>query len=198
MATGTWPLGWATDDIVSAAEFAKGIGCISNTTLGADAASIDVTSIVASYAHLIVVGYLRSSVAAVGAQAFMRFNGDSGAAQYTWRDGAASGSGSTGDSAVKTGSDTTTPSSQNIVPGASATAGSYCTLFWLISHYAGTANQKSVTYLGGVGADGTGVYHSCFGGGRWLSTSAINRITVSASSGNLVTGSRLSIYAMGS
>jgi hypothetical protein len=34
-------------------------------------------------------------------------------------------------------------------------------------------------------------------GGMWRSTAAITRITVSAAAGNIVTGSRLSIYAMG-
>jgi hypothetical protein len=51
--SGTWASGWATGDVVTAAEIAKGVGAIYDTTLGIASASIDVTPIVGTYAHLI-------------------------------------------------------------------------------------------------------------------------------------------------
>lgn len=80
--SGSWATGWATGDVVTAAEFAKGVGCIYDTTLGVGAASIDVTGIVGSYAHLLIVAYVRSDTAASATGLLTRFNGDTGA-NYT-------------------------------------------------------------------------------------------------------------------
>ena len=184
MATGTWALGWATNDIVSAAEYGKGAGCIYDTTLGAGAASIDVTSIIGSYAHLLVVGYLRSDTAAVTTGSLLRFNGDS-AANYGWY------------SLIGTASSATaTAITDNVAPiaAATATAGIFTAIEWLIPHYAGTANFKSVVWGGGT-AQTSGNISSAQG--VWRSATAINRITVSAGAGSLITGSRFSIYAFG-
>lgn len=183
----TWLAGWLTGDVVSAAEFAKGIGCISNTTLGADAASVDVTSIPGSYAHLLIIAYLRSSTAAVSTTLVCRFNADSGA-NYSMVDTANT------DAATYIGT------SAQGVPGANSDASAFNAVAILVPHYAGTSMHKSAVLFNGQhskSADAT-ARHNGVAAGRWKSASAITRVTISAGAGNLVTGSRVGIYVMGS
>jgi hypothetical protein len=178
--SGTWALGWATADVVSAAEFAKGVGCIYDTTLGAGAASIDVTGIVGVYAHLKIVAYLRSDTAAVGTDIIVRFNADS-AANYT---------------TVNATQTSINSNAAALMPAASHAANAFGAYEIVIPHYAGTANNKSANAVGATNTTSTTMGAAAFGG-MWRSTAAITRITVSAAAGNIVTGSRLSIYAMG-
>src|SRR4051812_5414990 len=91
MPTGTWPLGWATGDVVTASEFAKGVGAIFDTTVAVAAATIDITPIVATYAHLQlkIVGRGDSGT---GVAVFAKFNNDSGA-NYDHQRNASAGTG---------------------------------------------------------------------------------------------------------
>ncbi len=192
MATGTWALGWASGDIVSAAEYAKSVGCIYDTTLGSGAASIDVTSIIGSYAHLLLVAYLRSTTAAQSTDLVLRFNGDSGA-NYGYAGVGRQTANFNTVTATSLGGGADAP-----IPGASATAGGFGALLMLIPHYANSANHKSAVYMAGQGSGSTTTdLTNAFAAGAWRSTSAINRVTISAAAGNLDTGSRFSIYAMG-
>ncbi len=181
--TGTWSGGWATGDIVLAAEFAKGVGCISDTTLGVGAASIDVTGIIGGYAHLLVVAYLRSTTAALTTDLIIRFNGDSGS-NYT-------GNGTT--------SATSITSANTDMPGASGTSGNFGAYGILIPNYASTTANKPVVMFGNHFDSGsTAMQVGECGGGQWRNTSAIDQVTISAAAGSLDTGSRVSVYVMGS
>ncbi len=181
--TGTWATGWATGDIVLAAEFAKGVGCISDTTLGVGAASVDITGIVGNYAHLLVVVYARSDTAAFSTNLQTRFNGDTGA-NYT---------------GVGTSAATSVTATGTNVHGASATAGLFSSVGILIPNYAGSAADKPAVAFG-TNADtgGSNLLAGVLGGGIWRNTSAITRITISPAAGNFIIGSRVSLYALGS
>ncbi len=181
--TGTWAGGWGTGDIVLAAEFSKGVGCISDTTLGVGAASIDVTGIIGGYAHLLVVAYLRSSTAAYVTDLVVRFNGDSGA-NYTGN------STTTATSITSTNCD---------MPGASATSGNFGAYFIVIPNYANTIANKPAILLGNhFDSSTSNMLTGDVGNGMWRNTSAIDQVTISAAAGSLDTGSRVSVYAMGS
>jgi hypothetical protein len=189
--SGTWSAGWAVGDVVTSAEFKKGVGCIYNTTLGVAAASIDVTGINATYAHLRVVLYGRGDTAATEISVGMRFNGDTAAnydSEYV------QGNGGT-PQAAQTLADTSIAC--GLVAAASATAGVFDGADFVIPAYAGTTGQKVVsgTYTTKRGTAG-GLFAAAFGG-WWRSTAAINQITLFPTAGNFVAGTRLSIYAMG-
>lgn len=193
MPTGTWALGWATNDVVSAAEFAKGVGCIYDTT-SAGAASIDATSLVGTYAHLLVIAYLRSDTAAQSTGVIVRLNNDSGA-NYGSQHAFASGVTASSTSSI---TDTSLFGGVSVVPGASSPASGLGALVIVIPHYAGTANFKSATMDGGFACgSATTDNRVSAAAGIWRSAVAVNRITVSLGAGNIVSGSRLSIYAMG-
>lgn len=181
--SGTWASGWATNDVVSAAEFAKGFGSIYDTTLGVGAANIDITGITGLYAHLLIVAYLRSDTAAFSTDLVLRFNGDSGGNYNANNNGSATSIGAgTGANAA--------------IAAASATASMFSAFAIFIPHYAGTANFKSAI-LPAFDVSSTSLVNGVTRAGVWKSTSAINRITISAAAGNLVTGSRLSLFVMG-
>lgn len=155
-------------------------------TLGSDAASIDTdpTSL-SGYAHLKIILSLRTTNGSAQNQ-LLRFNNDSGA-NYRHRDwvfnsgGTANSAGSSETSAL-IGS----------MPGSGATTGYFAITDIMIPEYASTSKLKQLwhnTYDGGHDAATTG-------GASWLSTSAITRVTVLAAAGNLLAGSRMTIYGM--
>lgn len=189
--SGTWPSGWVAGDVVTAAEFAKGVGAIYNTTLGSAAASVDVTGIIAGYAHLFIVCHLRGDTAATTAQVLMRFNNDSGANYVRQRIDAAStavnASQATGQTSTFVGD----------CPAASATASLDSTHLILVSNYANALSFKSCVsvYFARWAAS---VMEVGVSGGDWASAAAINRVTLLPSAGNFAIGSRVTIYGMGS
>lgn len=190
--TGTWPSGWATGDIETAAEFKKGIGSISDTTLGGSAANIDISSIVGTYAHLFVVVYARGDVAAGSPALWVRFNGDT-AANYDYQQlqstaATVNASESFGVTAITAG----------LFPGNSAGANLFGVCIGFIPHYAGSSNNKMAlatsAFKTGVA---TGNLVNQLNGGSWRSNAAINRITLLPNSGNFVAGTRVTLYGMG-
>ena len=191
--TGTWATGWATGDIVTAAEFKKTAGSIFDTTLGASAANIDVTGISNTYAHLMVSIYARADVAAATTGCFMQFNGDT-AANYDYQE-------LTAIAAVASATETFAATSVLLggIPANTAGANLFGSIETFIPHYAGTANNKQYVSLASRKAGTTtgllGVH--IFGGG-WRSTAAINRITfLPPAAANFVSGTRVTIHALG-
>ncbi|HSV08528.1 MAG TPA: hypothetical protein VLI07_18575 [Candidatus Binatus sp.] len=163
---------------------------IADITLGSAAATIDFTSIAATYAHLRLEWMLRGDTAAASTALYVRFNNDSGANYCT---------------EVLTASVTTAGAqelaSQNQIqigsiaaataPANWATAGDMD-----IPLYAG-GWMKHVLVRGGyaVGITTTSLQPR-WGAAVWASTAAINRITVLAAAGNLVAGSRVTLYGL--
>lgn len=181
----------------TAPEWAGGVSLIADSTLGSDQASMDFTGIPtsASIAHLLVVCYLRGSTAAATVGATCRLNNDSGG-NYDNHGMSILSSTVTGDPGA---GDT------NVYMGEMpANSASPATLFSaqciLIPHYAGTTNHKSVISLGTAHDTETSTttnWMLAFYGSLWRSASAINRLTILPASGNLKSGSRVSIYGLG-
>lgn len=166
---------------------------IVETTLAAPAASIDFTAIAADWSHLLLVIEGRSSVAALTDSVRARFNNDS-TAVYNWQQFAfinatVSGGPSLGQTGIVCLQ----------VPGASASASVDGGGEVLIPNYAGTTFHKSVRSSMTISVDDTATnQHIQMFGGRWRSTAAINRITLSLTSGsNFAIGSKATLYGMG-
>lgn len=190
--TGTWASGWATGDIVTAAEFKKTAGSVFDTTLGGSAASIDVTAISNTYAHLMISIYARGDTAATSTPVFVRFNGDSGL-NYDYQQlfGTAATTGAAelfGQSAASVGS----------MPANTAGANLFSSHEVFIPHYAGSTNNKQiVTFTSFKLGTTTGLMANNIFGGGWRSNAAINQITLLPSAGNFVAGTRVTIHALG-
>lgn len=190
--TGTWASGWATGDIVTAAEFKKSAGSVFDSTLGASAASIDVTGISATYANLMISVYVRGDVAATTTPLLMRFNGDSGA-NYDFQQ-------LIGSTATASASETFASTSMQVgyCPGSTATANVFSGAEVFIPHYAGSSNNKSALSLSGLKFSAvSGGMNVIIIGCNWRSNAAINQITFLPTTGNFVSGSRVTVHALG-
>ena len=165
-----------------------GVAQIYDSVLGS-AGTFDVASIASTYIQLQLVAHLRGDVAAASVDALMRFNNDS-AAHYSnyGLDVAAS--------VTPFSSSGQTATTISTCPGNSGSvANTFAAVNILVPNYANTtALKNSLQHGGGLGATGTLRWKSLEG--QWSSTAAINRIQIFPSSGNWVSGSRLTIYGM--
>lgn len=190
--SGTWASGWALNDIVTVSEFAKGVGCVADSTLGAGAASIDFSGIPTTYGHLLIIVQARSDTAATATNLLLRFNNDSGTNYDTQLH--------SGSAAASTAAELFAGSAMTIGAIAAATAGAGLagTAVIFVPNYAGTTFNKTANgnYDNKIG---TATANMTVGriAGQWRSTAAINRVTIFATAGNLVTGSRVGVYVMG-
>lgn len=190
--SGTWASGWVAGDIVTAAEFKKGAGAIADNLLGASAANIDFTGIPSGYAHLLVVGSARCDNAA-SQSLLLRFNNDSGA-NYDYELISAS-------AASTAAAETFAATGMRIcfIPGTGATAGYFSSFLCLIPNYAGTTSDKEVfsIHSNRTGTT-TGTMFLGMQAAAWRTTAtAINRLTFLSAAGNLIAGSRITVYGMG-
>lgn len=190
--TGTWPLGWQTGDVEIAAQYGKGWGSIFDSTLGGSAATIDITSIVATYAHLLVVVYARGDTALVNTNIVVRFNGDAGA-NYDYQQ--LQGSAAT----VASGEIfAATVAIAGVMPANGASANLFNSGLIFIPHYAGSSNNKvALSLSSSKGGTSTTNMAVNLAAGFWRSSAAINRVTLIPNAGNFVAGTRATIYAMG-
>lgn len=163
-----------------------------DSTLGASAASIDVTGISATYAHLMVSVYARGDTAATAIGAQLRFNGDSAAnydTQYV-RGNAAVASAAEGFAA--------TSLQFGSIPANTAGANLFGAQEIFIPYYAGSSNNKQIVALSSakIGTSTGNLFMDLLGGG-WRSNAAINQITFFPVSGNFVAGTRITVHALG-
>jgi hypothetical protein len=192
MPSASWVNGWVTGDVVTAAEYRKSMGSIFDTTLGVAAATIDITGIVATYAHLMIEFYLRGDTAATATPLNLRLNGVS-TASYQYQQLSSS-------AAVTTSAEglATTVITLGSIPAATATANYFGAGEILIPHYASGSNAKSVEANLGYrtgNLTGNGFTHRTSG---WGPTAAVNQVTLIPGAGNFLAGSRCTVYAMGS
>lgn len=189
-ATGSAGAAGATGATGSAgATGASGSTLLADTTLGADAATIDFSSISQAYTHLRVVAMIRGDGPAAN-NILLRMNNDS-AGNYDWENGLLAGT--AGFTALQGIAAT------SITAGYCATSGSAANEFsmyeWVIPYY--TAGKlKKLSGQGHVAlAQSSGNVYLIWAAGTWRSTSAVNRITLVADS-KFVTGSRVQIYGV--
>jgi len=170
---------------------ASSVQRIADSTAGGAVASIDITSIPATFLHLLVVFYLRGDINGISTPGILTVNNDSGSNydRESIQAGAASVS-----SAEQIAS---TSFSLCDVVGATGPANSFSPGVLFIPAYAG-ANHKAMLTLSGMSrttASGGTFWEANFL--HWRSTSALNRLTFSAVTSNFVAGSRVSIYGLG-
>lgn len=193
MPSNSWVNTWAVNDLPTAAEYRKGIGSVFNTTLGSAAATIDITGIPTSYAHLRVVLDGRSDLASNVNTVSVRLNNDT-AANYDYEF-------LTGTGAAASSSETFAATGVFFLtlPAATATAGTSGQGVLEIPNYAGTTFNKSLLITcGSKQSTATGDMNARRIQGFWRSTAAVNRVTLYfAAGGNFVTGTRATAYVMG-
>lgn len=190
--SGTWASGWVTGDVVTAAEFTKGMGAISAVTLGSAQATLDVSGIVDDYGDLEIEYLVRGAAASSTVNLLLRFNNDSGS-NYDYQTIVTSaGATSSGETFGATSGQV------GVIPAASAAAGLAAGGTIHIPGYAGTAFNKvancyAAYKVGTSSGNLTKRDHSIF----WRSSAAITRVTLLLSSGNFDAGSYMALRAKG-
>lgn len=169
-----------------------GLAQIADSTVSGTAASIDFTSIPATYGHLLAVGMARGDNASAQ-NLSMRFNNDS-AANY--------------DIQLISGNATTAAALESIaatslraggVTGTGSTAGLFSSFFTFIPQYAGATADKECVGISllKTANSSTNLTLSVLSGGWRTTATAINRVTFFPAAGNFVTGSRITLYGLG-
>lgn len=164
---------------------ASSVQRIADSTLGADAATMDFTSLSANFAHLLIVASLRGT-GIVGVN--VRMNNDSAANYYL--------------QSTQNSAGTITANSQNgatqMEVGTLPNAAMMGVFALFIPNYAAANFHKGVLILNGRADTASQANMSSFVGvGLWNSVSAINRLTFLPDSGSIKQNSRISIYGLG-
>jgi hypothetical protein len=158
---------------------------IASSTVGAGgAASIDFSSIPATYTDLIVKVSARNDTASIQ-NLNMKFNGSTSSLSMKYLDGAGSGTPTSGSATVG-----------NIGGnfGTGATANTFSNTEVYIPNYAGS-NYKSYSADAVTETNATTAYMDLCAG-LWSNTAAINQVTVFSQSGNLVQYSTAYLYGV--
>lgn len=159
---------------------------IASTTLGSASAPVTFSSIPATYDDLCCIVSSRSANAVATIGLFVRFNGDTNAANYSWRRLYGTGS--------ATGSDTN-GNAPMIIPGDSATASTFGSIEIYVPNYAGAAN-KSLSATGVTENNATAAVIAATAG-LWSSTSAITSLSLYVDSAqNFKTGSSFYLFGI--
>jgi hypothetical protein len=145
---------------------------ITTTTLTTTTATITFSDIPQNYEHLQIRGFGRSNRAAVNDIIRVRYNGDTGS-NYAVH--VLNGDGSLAESFANT---TQTYQQVYIIGGNNATSGVFGAFITDILDYSNTNKNKTLRQLGGTDNNGNGVVG--LSSGLWMSTAAINSITITA------------------
>lgn len=163
---------------------------LGSTKLTAAAASFDFTGIPATFAHLMVVAYLRGDTASGLITIIQRFNNDS-AANYDWQALSGVGAAASGfESFATTGGFDT-------APAATAPANLFAGVRLVIPHYANAANNKAIVRARDAKAGTSSLSLSAGPSvGFWRSNAAINRVTLLPAAGNWAAGSAATVLGL--
>lgn len=189
-----WPsVAVAVGEVITAAQMNGLPVRLADSTLAADAASIDFQSIPAIYAHLYLECYLRGTNAAAFIPMNIRFNNDTGA---NYDNQTLQGSAAVA-SATEAFAQTVSFIAYAPANGAAGGANLFNAVTVDIPHYANTANNKdySAQYSFKSGTTTTLLNLGCVAG-FWRSSAAINRITIYPTTDNLKSGSRVVLYGL--
>jgi len=170
-----------------------GVTTLFDSTLGAPAASFDITAIPANYSALRLALYLRGDTAAASTTALFRANGDAGANYDRQRHSAAAAAATIAEQFAQTSAIIA-----DVVPANTATANVFGIIYIDIPFYAGTANNKVID---ANSANKIGVATTNLVTGKvaafWRSNAAINQLTILPGAGNWNTGSRAILWGIG-
>lgn len=189
--SGTWLSGWVAGDVVSAAEYAKGLGSFYDSTLGAAAANFSITPPTWG-SHLMLIASLRGSTGAVTVQSRLRFNSDS-TANYGYENlrgnvATASASGLGGETSVFVGT----------VTADTASAGRFGHHIIFVPNFRSTTIRKGSLSISGQ-IDAVSPFAGHFDGvyGLWDNTAAVTNVTLLPSASTWAAGSRVVGYVLG-
>jgi hypothetical protein len=165
---------------------------IASATGTGSSGTITFSSIPSTYTSLQIRAIMRSSATGTSiSQSNLTFNSDSG---NNYAQHGINGNGSFADvESYATGGYAGILLS-GTVARAGLTSGIMGTLILDIHNYASTSQYKTIRSLAGGDANGSG--RVALNSGLWLSTSAINSITLSAISGNWTTDTIISLYGI--
>jgi hypothetical protein len=173
----------------------SGLALIEEKLLADVAANFDFTGIPAIYRSLKLILHARSNRNATADSCLLTFNGDS-AAHYDYRYMLTDASGSSVSAPP-------TQAQNNIfignISGLTATSGMAGSVEIKIPNYSGTVFRKNLIGNNFLEIAESGLNASltvAVIGGHWRSSSAINQITISLSSGSFIAGSIVSLYGM--
>lgn len=162
-----------------------------DSTLGADTASIDTGAggVAAAGSHLLVVLLLRSTQAAVNSNANLVVNNDTGT-NYDRVNSTANSAGTSASAAIGESA------AVIVCPGASCAAGIFAAATVVVPCFQQTTADKILIPYSGY-ADTTAANSLVqIRPTTWANTAAVTRIAVSAASGSLKAGSRMTIYSL--
>ena len=177
--------------VATAAAAASAMVKLEEVVLGAPAATVTFSAIAQTYRTLRLIYQARGSTAAVGQTIQFTLNNDGGA-NYD-RNLLVGGNGAASNSIAFAG----TSILFAYIPAANGTAGNSGSGTIDLPNYAGTTFNKTANIAAGafntnIAAD-SNVYAAF---GQWRSTAAINRIDISATADNFVTGSTFTLYGI--
>lgn len=158
---------------------------LAETVLGATAASIDFTSIPATYRHLLLAITIRKTTA--DGSYTVRLNNDSGA-NYTLQQ-------VSGSAAAATAVESLAATSWGF-GGIPSTANYVSNALVIFPDYAGSLYKTFVQLGTKIVGVSTGNLVMAARGGIWLNTAAINRITLTPDANNFDVGSTVTIYGL--
>jgi hypothetical protein len=162
-----------------------------STVTGSVAASIDLQDIPQDWTHLLLITYLRGDTAASLIQTYMRFNNDSSSNYDSQNVGGNASSATAAEELAQSGVPCTA------MPAASAGSNLFGSQIIHIPYYSQASNAKTaVTHAALKTGTTSGSVYMQVRSGFWRSNSAITRITILASTGNLAIGSRVSLYGL--
>lgn len=163
------------------------------TALGGTAATISISSIPATYNHLMLVFELRTDYASQTDNVIIRFNADSTAGNYYTEYMVYS---ATTVTAAEILGATTTGVLMPYVPGSTGSTGNGYGIAHILN-YASTSLRRGMGFeTAAMGGTTTGLIRNGRGNGWWTNTSAaINQITLLPQNGtNFATGSAVTLY----
>jgi len=167
---------------------------IGDNLLVSGAASVSFSSIATDWAHLLAILFVRMEGLVTMATGSIRFNNDSGA-NYDWVDQLTTAA--TTMNSFELFAQTQIGMGTNDIPGASAGANLFGSVYMLIPNYANSSNHKLVTGLvGSKSGTSTGNVKAAQFSGFWRSTAAINRVDFFSGAGNWAAGSRFALFGV--
>jgi len=164
---------------------------IATVTVGSGgSATIDFTSIPATYTHLQIRGIARLSAAYTAEEYGIRFNSDTGS-NYSYH--YLNGNGSSAISSA--GASVNNIKTASILSGSSVTANTFGGIVIDILDYRNTNKYKVARVLGGTDYNGGG--NVGFSSGTWLNTNAITSVQVISGTGtNFAQYSQFALYGI--
>lgn len=165
---------------------------IASQTLGSNTASVTFSSIPSTYQHLQLRIMARSTTTGtgVGDNLYINLNSDTGA-NYTYHQILGNGATATAGGATAQ----TRLNFQNALPRNSVTSNIFGVSILDLHDYASTTKNKTARIFYGTDVNGTEgkVY---LASGLWISTSAVDSITIAPQSNSFLTGSTFALYGI--